>query len=359
MWLALFLIMIVRLTKSCIAGAQLVAQAEPLHDEAIDNAMRIAEGRLGIRQSHQTRVSASIRCPVIWCWGRKPSILLPHSMLDHSSSSLRAVLCHELAHSKRRDHLGSFMVEFATCLLAWHPLMWIARRLASDANEQACDAWVLSTGASATNYADTLLSLIPQPASSIVLAAVHSRPALKRRIVHILGDTQASPTSGSRFLFVAVILFLVLGANASLAQRRSMDSTIANSGDRNAALPADLVAMYPIDANDPRFESMHVLPAELDLGFTDAAQAKTGSVWLVNRTQNPITVLGAKASCGCTTIEDIRDTVIAPGSSLQVEINIEPGTVPGQRKTKHVTFQFEGLDPIKIPVHVTVRDTTN
>lgn len=350
-WVTVSLVMILRLVRSLLASRHLLRNTRRLEHPVLKRAVRQAASRLGLEFEPEILESAAVRCPVIWCWGGTPRIVLPQGMLEHIPGDLDAVLCHELAHAKRRDHLMAMAVELATCVLAWHPLMWPSRRRAEDMAEQACDAWVLSTGASPANYADTLLTLVPQHSAALALPAVHGHHGLARRIVRILDDGPCRPRLGRTFTLITLALLIGLASTTALARRRPIEAPAKNSHHRGADSPA----MFTIDASRPYL--IEVAPLELDLGSAVVDEVKTGTVWLINRGAQPLTILGAKASCGCTTVENVENTILMSGEARQIEINMVADGAPGSRKTKHVTFHFKEQPPLKIPVHATIRAT--
>lgn len=354
-WLTLSLFMLLRLGRSLLAGRHLLLNTRRLEHPALMKAVQHAANRLGLEVEPEILESDTVRCPVIWCWGRVPRIVLPIGMLEHDPGDLDAVLCHELAHSKRRDHLAAMAVEVAACLLAWHPLMWPARKRAEDLAEQSCDAWVLSTGASPANYADALLTLIPQHSATLALPAVHGHHGLARRIVRILDDYPCHPRLGRMFTLITLTLLIGLASTTALAQRRPLEVPLTNTVRDSHESPGNKTpGTFTIDASRPFL--MEVSPLELDLGMADVDEVKSGSIWLINRGAQPLTILGTKASCGCTTVENIENTILQPGEAKQVEINMVASGAPGSRKTKHVTFYFKEQSPLKIPVHATIRD---
>jgi beta-lactamase regulating signal transducer with metallopeptidase domain len=77
-----------------------------------------------------------------------PSDSCGDARLDWSS-----ILCHELAHWKRHDHISSLLAELTICLLPWQPFSWLARRRLLDLSEEACDDWVIASGQAGTRYA--------------------------------------------------------------------------------------------------------------------------------------------------------------------------------------------------------------
>ena len=97
--------------------------------------------------------------PLIWC-AKKPRLILPQALwneLDEAGKD--AVLHHELAHLKRRDHWLRWADLLAGVAYWWHPAVWFIRRRLRDEADLCCDAWVtalLPTHRRA--YAQALLS---------------------------------------------------------------------------------------------------------------------------------------------------------------------------------------------------------
>ena len=69
------------------------------------------------------------------------------------------MLTHEMIHVRRRDVLRQLMVRAVLALYWFHPLSWVAARLAAIASEEACDEEVLALGTRPSQYATHLLSL--------------------------------------------------------------------------------------------------------------------------------------------------------------------------------------------------------
>ena len=115
-----------------------------------------------------------------------------------------AVFCHELAHWRRLDHVSSLAGQLLVCVLPWNPLAWWTKARLAQLAELACDDWVLASGLEGTDYAASLLELVPQRGASPALAAVSSQKGLVGRVKHILGDRRSSPKIGRRWALLAL-----------------------------------------------------------------------------------------------------------------------------------------------------------
>jgi beta-lactamase regulating signal transducer with metallopeptidase domain len=343
-WLALSGLAVARLVVSAVRGRRLLASARPIGDGPVIDFARSAARRLGVRRPVRVLASSVVSCPAIWCWGRSPRLLLP----EHAAGTnldLFGVLCHELAHSKRRDHLAGLAAEIVLCIVPWHPLAWIANRRLRNLSEQACDAWALAAGESPVGYAETLLSLVPQRRLSLTLAAVNGRAALARRITHILQRGPGDPRPGARWVVLCGLATVLLIGTTALAHRRLPAAS--------PSAPAEVEPM-PGRVQVRPDGAVYVAPQELDLGLVGPDQSKSKRVWLVNEGTTPRRITSAKAGCGCTKVLGFEPTTLGPGESLMLEIAMTAPSKVGARNFKYVTFHIDGQDPLKLPVYLVV-----
>jgi beta-lactamase regulating signal transducer with metallopeptidase domain len=227
-WLCASLILAIRLIFSLFSGGRIARGALKETSPHLLESLRDASGALGLRSPPLLRVSPLIRCPMIWCWGVRPVVLLPDSAAQQPQILWRSVFCHELAHLVRRDHWSALWAELLTILVPWQPLAWRARRRLAFLREQACDDWVLAVGGEATDYAESLLQLVPQGSPVHALAAVSSRESLKRRLEHVLAGVRIAPKVGRRWVVAASLFALAAIAGVGFAQQGKR-SPVANA----------------------------------------------------------------------------------------------------------------------------------
>jgi beta-lactamase regulating signal transducer with metallopeptidase domain len=216
--IASFLLM-VRLAISLLAGMRIVRTSHEEHNPPLLAALGEATAALGLRALPNLRVSPRVRCPMIWCWSPRPVVLLPASAAEAAPILWRSVFCHELAHAIRRDHWTALWAEIVVIALPWQPLGWLCRRRLAYLREQACDDWVLAVGGEATDYAESLLQLVPQGTPAHALAAVSSRESLKRRLEHVLSGVRITPNVGRHWLLASTLLALAAIAGVGFAQQ--------------------------------------------------------------------------------------------------------------------------------------------
>ncbi|WP_165069480.1 M56 family metallopeptidase [Paludisphaera rhizosphaerae] len=236
-WGAASAMLLIRLAASFVAGRGLVRRAEVVADGAVDEGLAAAARGLGLDVTPGIARSTEVRCPVIWCWGSRPLLLMPSANPNKAMDQV-AVFRHELAHWRRRDHLSTLAAELLVVLLPWHPLAWAARARLGSLAESACDDWVLAGGTPAADYAAALLGLLPQPYSP-ALAAASGRRGLRQRIVRILSDHLPIPTAGPRWTAAACLAMLLAASLAALAQARPVSPTLEEPEKAGASAKID------------------------------------------------------------------------------------------------------------------------
>src|SRR5262245_43658918 len=95
-WLALSVLVLIRLAVSVFSGLRLVRDSEALEHHSLVESAAIASRKLGLSEAPVIRGSSRVSCPVIWCWGPRPLILVPAPSADASGSvDWVGVLSHE------------------------------------------------------------------------------------------------------------------------------------------------------------------------------------------------------------------------------------------------------------------------
>jgi beta-lactamase regulating signal transducer with metallopeptidase domain len=255
-WIASSLILTMRLLVTFVLGARLLRGAQPLDCEKIKHAIHLAKMKLGISRDVQMYASAKISSPVIWCWGRKPSLLIPRATAL-SDIDWTSVLCHELAHYKRRDHVAGLLAELMVCFLPWQPLLWSAKSRMISLSEQACDDWVVASGRPGTDYAESLLNLTPEGQMAFVPAVVTSKRGLPGRVRRILKDSCGNPRTGAAWALTASAIAICLAIGIAFAQTKSarLSGTIRTKIGKSAvieqpAFPMTMIKGRILDPNN-------------------------------------------------------------------------------------------------------------
>jgi cytohesin len=184
----------------------------------MQKAANSATAKLGVTKSLAIRSSWRIHSPMIWCWKKIPVLLVPNDFNDDVDWS--GVICHELAHYIRRDHISGLITEIIASILCWNPLLWFAKKRLIRFSEQACDDWVIAGGQPVENYARSLLSFKPQKQAAFVPAVVHSRKGVATRVRRILKDSRVDPRTGVTWVLTVSIMAACLAIGVACAQTR-------------------------------------------------------------------------------------------------------------------------------------------
>ena len=232
-WTTASLILAARLVVTFVQGFRLLRGALPLGCERIEEAVHLAKTKLGISKNVSVYFSNIVRSPMIWCWRKSPVLLLPR-FVHRSQDRVDwvSVLCHELAHWKRRDQISGLLAELVVCILPWNPLLWFAKRGLVSLSEQACDDWVVAAGQPCTDYAESLLDMTPAGNMAFVPAVVRSRKGVAFRVQRILKSGCSNPQAGAAWAMAVSLVAICLAVGTAFAQTRPDrpdDSTVNES----------------------------------------------------------------------------------------------------------------------------------
>ncbi len=109
----------------------------------------------------------------------------------------------------------------------------------------------------------------------------------------------------------------------------------------------------PVTPTEPAVvlpQAIEASPAILDLGTFSTSEKSTGTVKLTNIADEPVTVISARASCGCTTSDFKKNTVLNPGESTDITITMD-GKGKARKLSKTVTFTIDGRPPLRLAVN--------
>ncbi len=232
-WLLGALVMTARLLMSCIRLRRIREGAPPVRpaDLVYSENEALMTGKISLR------LSPDVRSPLLTGVFR-PAILLPADIVAWTTPAERAaIIQHELAHVARRDPLVNLFQTALQVIFFFHPLVRYACRQMSLEREMACDDRVVSLGASAATYAESILkvaerSVAADPAFNgrHQLAFISNKQILKRRIEMILNNDRTRVVARQwRFLLLTagliafVVWVLIPGSNlkSGLAQQQA------------------------------------------------------------------------------------------------------------------------------------------
>ena len=137
----------------------LLQNAIPAEDESVLSQWSREQNLGRVKRPFPLLISADINTPVsIGLFDQTLRIVLPAQR--YSEKELTLIFRHELRHIQRLDIRTKAFLGFCTAMCWFNPLMWIARRRASDDLELSCDEAVLADADESTRrrYAGLLLN---------------------------------------------------------------------------------------------------------------------------------------------------------------------------------------------------------
>jgi len=244
-WTAVSVIFLTRLLLTFILGIHLVKKSQPFKYPKIAESMKAAASKLGIKENMSVYSSKSVSSPAIWCWKRRPILLLPSDKrLLNDKIDLVGILCHELAHVKRRDHVAGLLSELMVVFLPWHPLSWWAKKRLLSLSENACDDWVIAAGSCGMNYAESLLDLLPAKQMAFVPTVVRNKDVLKRRVMRMLRESYENPRLDKKWILSSVLITICISLSVAFAQTKSAGPEEKETLE-NAPSPASVSQVVP------------------------------------------------------------------------------------------------------------------
>ena len=208
----------------------------------LDRLVREVAGTLNIRPP-QIVVSPALCSPLVCALG-KPKLVWPSALTAQlPEKSREAVVLHELAHLRRRDHWVAWLQLAAGVLWWFNPLYWYVCHQLRENAELACDAWVIGVLPSSRRaYALALIdvtefvSFSPAAAPVVALGNV-ARRTLERRLIMIMRDrsTYRVPLLGTALIGLSLLAVLPgwSGGQTPVEQGSSPDSSAAQAEPAN------------------------------------------------------------------------------------------------------------------------------
>lgn len=233
-----------RQLRETLRFARFTRKAHPAGDLLVAE-VAIVANRLGVRVP-AVRVLTGLTSPVMWCLWR-PVLLWPAGLECRlKGEGRRAVLTHELAHLRRRDHWVRRLEMVASVLHWWNPLFWLARKKMRTDAELACDAWAAGQ-ADRRAYAEALLEVCsfnprrrPAPAVGVI---GEGRRAMQERLTMIMKDRVPCRLAFGAKLVVALMVIAAvpawtLGQSEELAQGKPTGGSDAQVQELEAQIKA-------------------------------------------------------------------------------------------------------------------------
>ena len=237
---------------------------------------RVEELRLalGIRRPVEVRLAAAASMPFVW-GARRALLVLPAGVETWGTADLGQVIRHELAHVRRHDLLRLVLVDLASALAWFHPLVRAAAHRARLEIEMACDDVACRGGGRRADYARRLLGFAlgarrTVPAGVPGLTSVR---AFEERMQGVLAHDEGSPAPPRRAALGLPLVLLAFGmplvtTGANEVQDAAASPTLGTADVHRAAVAGDEARVLALVDADPR-----LLSARDEAGMTPLALA--------------------------------------------------------------------------------------
>jgi beta-lactamase regulating signal transducer with metallopeptidase domain len=234
---------------------RLLGCARPATGAVTERTSRLA-ARLGLSRVPPVLLVPARIPPMLWPHRGGPRLLLPAGLLpDLHGDELDALLAHELAHVRRRDHWVRLVEIAATALFWWYPVTWWARRALRRSEERCCDEWVLRLlPCCAEAYANGLLkslAFVAQRTGALPSLASGAGPVedIEARLKEILMTRPVPRLAAPVRLTLAAAAALGLAVFPTHAQSSAKKDEPAAPA---AVAPTPAIAKTPASAAAPR-----------------------------------------------------------------------------------------------------------
>jgi probable HAF family extracellular repeat protein len=162
-WLTVAAMLLVLVIVRLVRAVCYLRSARPA-SAALQHRARKLASRIGIDPGRAPLVwmIPGSMSPLLWAIGGEPRLLIPSDLWGRLAEVKQdALLVHELAHLRRRDHWARILELVVTSMYWWCPVVWWIRRALRDAEERCCDAWVVwALPGAARAYATALLDTV-------------------------------------------------------------------------------------------------------------------------------------------------------------------------------------------------------
>ena len=158
LYLATIVFGLLRFARAWRAALRLVADSRKT--ELSHQAIGVLDSygqRFGVKLP-QLLESSDVLSPVIVGVVR-PVLLLPENFAQHTEDEIKAALCHELAHVRRRDYLVNLVCQVMALPVAWHPATAAVQQRIRRTREMVCDAMAAEEMKSEAAYTRCLVAL--------------------------------------------------------------------------------------------------------------------------------------------------------------------------------------------------------
>ncbi|PQJ11999.1 hypothetical protein CJD36_009425 [Flavipsychrobacter stenotrophus] len=175
-------------------------------------------GQLGIDRKVNILQSGLANAPMVIGY-LKPLILLPVGLINHlPAAEVEAIICHELAHIRRKDYLVNLFQTVMEVLFFFNPAVLWLNQLIRKERENCCDDIAMAANVSIQDYLSALVACREYQLgvyNSCALAFAGNKNDLTQRVKRLIGQNKKN-TAGRLFLALLAIATLALALAFSL-----------------------------------------------------------------------------------------------------------------------------------------------
>ncbi len=205
-----------RFTLHRIRVGRIAARAEEVTGGPLAGLLAEARARVPAGRSVRLAVSEAAPTPIlVGSW--RPVVLLPPDAREWPEERLLAVLCHELAHVRRRDYLWMVLGEVVRAVYWMNPLVFFGLKEVRIEQDKACDAAALRAGFPSTDYARHLVEVARSARRRVAPSAALSfgrRSDLRERVGVLLEGDGPSERPRTRRLLAAMVSVALVAVSA-------------------------------------------------------------------------------------------------------------------------------------------------
>ncbi len=256
-----------RAARSLMAGAKKTVLPQPL----LALLQRCCE-KFDVPEP-QVRMSSAMLSPVTMGVVR-PMLVLPETFSESTESEMTAVLCHELAHVRRRDYRMNLLCQIGALPIVYHPATHAMQRRVRQTREMVCDALAADAMQSASGYARCLVGLAQRMlegrgvAEQVQAVGLFDNNVLEERVMRLL-ETKTTMSVRASVARVAAGAVLMTAVTAMAAIFHVTPMVVQAAQANVPAIPAAppppvAVQVAPVPAPAAR-PTPAVLPAPVAL----------------------------------------------------------------------------------------------